>query len=126
MLGDFPDHYPLEEKWSIVQAYKNGGGVAGLTEIIDHDDQEGQQYDGEDLNEQNWPEFENQNENDQNEVEIDLGDPEDIKLIVVEFQKLFDEVEDLKILYGEALLEIEVFQKYQVIDAYHRSGIAGI
>jgi len=38
MLGDHPDVYPIEEKWSIVQAYKKGGGVAGLNDIIEHDD----------------------------------------------------------------------------------------
>jgi len=27
MLGEFPDRYSLEEKCSIVQAYKKGGGV---------------------------------------------------------------------------------------------------
>lgn len=40
MLGEFPDRYSLEEKCSIVQAYKKGGGVAGLAEIIDEDDSE--------------------------------------------------------------------------------------
>jgi hypothetical protein len=38
MLGDFPDHYPIEEKLSIIDAYKNGGGVAGLANIIEEDD----------------------------------------------------------------------------------------
>jgi hypothetical protein len=27
MLGEYPDRYSLEEKCSIVQAYKKGGGV---------------------------------------------------------------------------------------------------
>ena len=36
MLGADPDrNYTLEEKVSIIQAYKKGGGVAGLAEIID-------------------------------------------------------------------------------------------
>jgi hypothetical protein len=38
MLGAHPDHYPLEEKLSIIHAYTNGGGVAGLADIIDYDE----------------------------------------------------------------------------------------
>jgi len=38
LLGEFPDRYNLEEKCSIIQAYKKGGGVAGLADIIDDDD----------------------------------------------------------------------------------------
>ena len=40
MLGDDPDRYSIEEKLSIVQAYKKGGGVAGLAEIIDDEDED--------------------------------------------------------------------------------------
>ena len=39
MLGDFPDHYPIDEKLSIITAYKNGGGVSGLQDIIEEDDE---------------------------------------------------------------------------------------
>jgi len=47
MLGQDPDKYTLEEKLSINQAYKKGGGVAGLAEIIDDesDEEEEQQLD---------------------------------------------------------------------------------
>lgn len=38
MLGLYPERYSLEEKLSIVQAYKKGGGVAGLAEIIDDEE----------------------------------------------------------------------------------------
>ena len=38
MLGEFPERYSLEEKCSIVQAYKKGGGVQGLADIIDDED----------------------------------------------------------------------------------------
>ena len=34
MLGDC-ENYNIEEKLSIVQAYKRGGGIAGLNDIID-------------------------------------------------------------------------------------------
>lgn len=40
MLGEFPERYTVEEKLSIIQAYKKGGGVAGLAEIIDDEDED--------------------------------------------------------------------------------------
>lgn len=41
VLGEFPDqNYSLDEKLSIVVAYKKGGGVAGLADIIDDDDED--------------------------------------------------------------------------------------
>jgi len=43
MLGEFPDRYSLEEKCSIVQAYKKGGGVQGLADIIDDEDESGEE-----------------------------------------------------------------------------------
>ena len=39
MLGEYPDRYSLEEKCSIVQAYKKGGGVQGLADIIDDEEE---------------------------------------------------------------------------------------
>lgn len=43
MLGEYPDRYTLEEKLSIIQAYKKGGGVQGLAEIIDDEEEEDEQ-----------------------------------------------------------------------------------
>lgn len=43
MLGEYPDRYSIEEKCSIVQAYKKGGGVAGLAEIIDDEEESDQE-----------------------------------------------------------------------------------
>ena len=41
LLGESPDqHYSLEEKSSIVIAYKRGGGVDGLADIIEDVDDE--------------------------------------------------------------------------------------
>ena len=42
MLGEFPDRYTIEEKLSIINAYKKGGGVEGLAEIIEDEDDEEQ------------------------------------------------------------------------------------
>ena len=51
MLGEFPERYTVEEKLSIIQAYKKGGGVAGLAEIIDdEDDDEDGNYKDDDSN----------------------------------------------------------------------------
>jgi len=47
MLGEYPDRYSLEEKCSIVQAYKKGGGVQGLADIIDdEEDSENEGHEG--------------------------------------------------------------------------------
>jgi hypothetical protein len=43
MLGEYPDRYTLEEKLSIIQAYKKGGGVQGLAEIIDDEEDDEEQ-----------------------------------------------------------------------------------
>lgn len=43
LLGDQPMSYSVEEKLSIIQAYKKGGGVQGLAEIIDDDEDDDQQ-----------------------------------------------------------------------------------
>jgi hypothetical protein len=40
LLGEYPDRYSLDEKISIIQAYKKGGGVQGLADIIDDEDEE--------------------------------------------------------------------------------------
>lgn len=61
LLGDNP--YTVEEKLSILQAYKKGGGVAGLAEIIEDDDDE---------------QPGNQLEDDGEELDIDLNNPKDV------------------------------------------------
>ena len=47
-------------------------------------------------------------ERDDDALEIDLDNPDDVKVIEQEFQKLYDEISDLRIEYGEGLLNIEV------------------
>jgi hypothetical protein len=47
-------------------------------------------------------------ERDDDTLEIDLENPDDVKVIEQEFQKLYDEISDLRIEYGEGLLNIEV------------------
>jgi len=38
LLGEYPERYSLDEKLSIISAYKKGGGVEGLADIIDEED----------------------------------------------------------------------------------------
>lgn len=40
ILGEFPERYTVPEKISILNAYKKGGGVEGLADIIEDDDDE--------------------------------------------------------------------------------------
>ncbi len=45
LLGEYPDRYSLDEKLSIISAYKKGGGVQGLADIID-DEEEDEEEEG--------------------------------------------------------------------------------
>ncbi len=67
MLGD-ANGYNVEEKESIIKAYKKGGGVAGLADIIDdEEDEEGSQA------------VQQETDNNQpSETEINLDNPEDV------------------------------------------------
>ena len=37
-MGDQPEQYSIDEKITILSAYKKGGGVRGLDDIIEKDD----------------------------------------------------------------------------------------
>jgi len=78
-LGEFPDRYSLEEKLSIVQAYKKGGGVQGLADIIEDDDDEEQNNQGIAQN------MNGELDDEEEELDIDLDNPNDVKLIDQEF-----------------------------------------
>jgi hypothetical protein len=97
MLGEFPERYTFDEKLSIIQAYKKGGGVQGLAEIIDDEGDEEEQMatgaqggQGGNIN-QNLQDGNgngngvgggnDQGEEEEEDVDIDLEDPEDVKLI---------------------------------------------
>lgn len=132
MLGEYPERYTLEEKLSIIQAYKKGGGVQGLAEIIDDEDDEdddqlasgAQGGQGGNINQ-------NQNVDDQGDeemenVDIDLEDPDDVKLIEQEFRKLYERDDDFKNNFGEEAFELDPLQKYQIIDAYNKNGMEAV
>ena len=104
MLGDFPDRYNLEEKLSIIQAYKKGGGVAGLAEIIDDDEDEEEQLaagaqGGQGGNRTGQDE-------DEQDIDIDLENPDDVKIIEEEFRKLYERDTDFKTNFGEEAFEL--------------------
>ena len=82
ILGDFPERYSVAEKQSILTAYKKGGGVEGLAEIIEDGPDDG--IDGEDIDDEG------------EELDIDLENPEDVKVIHDEFKKLYDSDENFR------------------------------
>ena len=135
LLGDQPASYSVEEKLSIIQAYKKGGGVQGLAEIIDDDeDEEGLPNLG-----GMPPEFDPSqggqlpagmqyaaDDGDEEEMDIDLENPNDVKIIENEFQKLYENEEKFKNDFGEEMFELSPLQKYQIIDAYNKNGMDAV
>ena len=67
-----------------------------------------------------------QNEDDEEEMDIDLENPEDVKIIENEFQKLYDNEEKFKNDFGEEMFELSPLQKYQIIDAYTKNGMDAV
>jgi hypothetical protein len=105
MLGGTSD-YDLQEKLSILQAYKKGGGVAGLADIIDEseDDEGAQQQQLKQAEEQ--MQAMGEEEELEEEMDIDLNNPEDVKIIHTEFQKLYDADEQFRESFGPESLEL--------------------
>uniref|UniRef100_A0A7S3MYC2 Uncharacterized protein n=1 Tax=Strombidium inclinatum TaxID=197538 RepID=A0A7S3MYC2_9SPIT len=114
LLGD-ANGYSVEEKESIIKAYKKGGGVAGLADIIDDEEEE-------DGSQAVQPGMDDEN-GDAEETEINLDDPEDVKIIEEEFKKLFDRDENFRKSFGEEAFDLAPIQKYQIIDAYGKGGM---
>ena len=118
ILGEFPDRYTVPEKLSILQAYKKGGGVAGLAEIIEDDDEE-QPAAAPKTGEEELYEAEE-------ELDIDLDNPNDVKVIHDEFKKLYDQDQQFRQSFGEEALELGPLQKYQIIEAYNKNGMEAV
>jgi hypothetical protein len=109
MLGEFPERYTLEEKLSIVQAYKKGGGVQGLADIIDDEDDEDAQMaagQGGQGGNDNRGSYATGADEEEEDVDIDLEDPEDVKIIEQEFRKLYEKDDDFKTNFGEEAFEL--------------------
>ena len=90
LLGENPNSYSVEEKLSIIQAYKKGGGVQGLEDIIIDDDEEEEGAAGEPTDpaqqrafngEQADIQNEGHEDEEEQELDIDLENPDDVKLI---------------------------------------------
>lgn len=95
LLGENPNNYSVEEKLSIIQAYKKGGGVQGLADIIEDDSQDGAEANGmspDAMDRQlGQDQFAGQQmvdgipgadaEEDEEEMDIDLENPNDVKII---------------------------------------------
>ena len=59
-------------------------------------------------------------------MDIDLDDPEDVKIIEEEFQKLYENDEQFRTNFGEEAFELLPVQKYQIIDAYNKNGMEAV
>lgn len=59
-------------------------------------------------------------------MDIDLENPEDVKIIENEFQKLYENEEKFKNDFGEEMFELSPLQKYQIIDAYTKNGMDAV
>lgn len=118
ILGDFPERYTVPEKASILQAYKKGGGVAGLAEIIEDEEDEDQPA---------AAAQEGTNDDEEGEeMDIDLDNPEDVKVIHDEFKKLYDQDTNFQHSFGEEALDLGPLQKYQLIEAYNKNGMEAV
>lgn len=115
--------YSLQEKESIFRAYKEGGGIAGLAGIIADDEEEG--YDETGGNEY-LQKPHGHLDDDMEETEINLEDPEDVKIIEEEFKKLYASDDNFRQCFGEEAFELPPLQKYQIIDAYNQNGMEGV
>lgn len=68
----------------------------------------------------------NPDDEEEEDVDIDLDDPEDVKIIEQEFRKLYEKDEDFKNNFGEEAFELQPLQKYQIIDAYNKNGMEAV
>jgi hypothetical protein len=53
-----------------------------------------------------------QDDGEEEEMDIDLENPEDVKIIETEFQKLYENEEKFKNDFGEEMFELSPLQKY--------------
>jgi len=63
---------------------------------------------------------------DEEEVDIDLEDPEDVKVIETEFKKLYETDADFRNSFGEEAFDLDIMQKYSIIDAYNQGGMPAV
>lgn len=113
MLGEYTDNYTLDEKLSIIQAYKKGGGVQGLNDIIDDEDDEedeangAQGLQGGNANMNGSPGNNPAETEEEEEMEINLDNPEDVKIIESEFRKLWEQDIQFQKNFGQEAFELD-------------------
>jgi hypothetical protein len=59
-------------------------------------------------------------------MEIDLENPEDVKIIEQEFLNLYQQDEQFRESFGDEALELEPIQKYHIIDTYNKQGFQAV
>lgn len=59
-------------------------------------------------------------------MEIDLENPEDVKIIEQEFLNLYNSDEQFRQSFGEEALDLEPLQKYHIIDTYNKHGFEAV
>ena len=59
-------------------------------------------------------------------MDIDLENPEGVKIIENEFQKLYENADKFKADFGDEMFELSPLQKYQIIDAYNKNGMDAV
>jgi hypothetical protein len=95
--------------------------VKGLADIIDDDDEDGKEKDPM----ANVTAQEGQGDEEDN-VEIDLENPEDVRLIEEEFNKLINKEQDLKNIFGDEVYDLDPIVKYQIMDLYNTNGMEAV
>jgi len=63
---------------------------------------------------------------DDQEFEIDLDNKEHVDIINQEFQKLYENDARFKEDFGDDMLELEAYQKFQILDAYKNGGMEAV
>ena len=59
-------------------------------------------------------------------MDIDLDNPEDVKIIEREFEKIYESDVHFKDSFGPEAFELSPIQKYQIIDAYNKDGMTAV
>jgi hypothetical protein len=65
-------------------------------------------------------------EDDDDDMEIDLENPDDVKIIEQEFLNLYNSDEQFRQSFGEEALDLEPLQKYHIIDTYNKHGFEAV
>ena len=65
-------------------------------------------------------------EEEEEEMDIDLDNPEDVKIIEREFEKIYESDEQFRTSFGQEAFDLNPIQKYHIIDAYNKNGMDAV